>query len=263
MAPESAAPEQLPRHVAIIMDGNGRWAQQRHLPRLEGHRRGEKTVREIIEVCGELGIGDLTLYTFSLENWRRSQREIGHLMGLIEAVARKNIRELCDKNVRLRVLGSMEELPASLRRELERDIELTRHNTGLNVNLALNYGGRREIVQAAQNLARQVAAGTLQSEDIDEDRFAQELYCPDMPDPDLLIRTGGEMRLSNFLLWEIAYSEIWVTDVLWPDFNRQHLLRAFEDYGSRQRRFGGVPEETPVPAEAADPETIVPTAGAA
>ena len=222
------------------MDGNGRWAQQRRLPRLEGHRRGEGAVHDIIELSGELGIEYLTLYTFSRENWRRSRDEVGHLMNLIEVVARRRIRELREKNVRLRVLGDLEELPASLRAELERDIALTRENTGLNLNLALNYGGRQEIVEAARRLAREAAAGRLDPESIDEARFGGQLYCPRMPDPDLLIRTGGEQRLSNFLLWQLAYSEIWITEVLWPDFGRAEFMAALKSYQARQRRFGGV-----------------------
>lgn len=230
----------MPRHLAIIMDGNGRWAQARSLPRVEGHRRGERTVREVVEFCGEMGIEHLTLYTFSAENWRRSEEEVGALMRLIEFVARKEIHELHRKGVRLRVLGRLHELPPTLRDELERDIQLTRENTGLNLNLAINYGGRAEIVDAARKLAERVRSGAIGPEDINEETFARELYCPEMPDPDLLIRTGGELRISNYLLWQIAYSEIWVTDTLWPDFGRRELAEAIRAFQSRERRFGAV-----------------------
>lgn len=232
----------LPRHIAVIMDGNGRWARGRGLPRVEGHRRGEHTVREIVEACGQLGVEYLTLYTFSAENWRRSEDEVRALMYLIEVVARKEIRELHRKGVRLRVLGRLHELPPSLQDELRRDVELTRENTGLNLNLALNYGGRAEIVDAARRLAEQVQQGRLQPSDITEEALARELYCPEMPDPDLLIRTGGEMRISNFLLWQAAYSELWVTPTLWPDFGRAELVEAIRAFQNRERRFGGVVE---------------------
>lgn len=235
-------PARMPRHVAIIMDGNGRWARQRNLPRVEGHRRGEHAVRNVVELCGKLGIEHLTLYTFSAENWRRSQEEVGALMRLIEIVARKEIGELHRKGVRLRVLGRLHELPVSLQEELRRDVEMTRENTGLNLNLAINYGGRAEIVDASRRLAERVARGQLRPEEITEESLARELYCPGLPDPDLLIRTGGEMRLSNFLLWQAAYSEIWVTPTLWPDFGRAQLEEALQSYQGRERRFGGVLE---------------------
>ena len=230
----------LPSHVAIIMDGNGRWARGRGLPRVEGHRRGEAAVRGVVEYCGELGIEYLTLYTFSAENWRRSQEEVTALMRLIEFVARKEINELHRKGVRLRVIGRMHELPVSLQDELRRDMELTRENTGLNLNLAINYGGRAEIVDATRRLAEQVALGLLRPEEITEETLAGALYYPGMPDPDLVIRTGGELRLSNFLLWQAAYSEIWVTHTLWPDFGRPELDEAIRSYQCRERRFGGV-----------------------
>jgi undecaprenyl diphosphate synthase len=230
----------LPRHIAIIMDGNGRWAQQRGLPRVEGHRRGERSVREAVEHCGELGIEHLTLYTFSAENWRRSEEEVSALMGLIELVARKEIRDLHKKGVRLRVLGRLDELPLSLQRELERDMALTRENTGLNLNLAINYGGRAEIVDATRRLAERVSMGLMRPEEIDEHALTRELYYPELPDPDLLIRTGGEMRISNFLLWQIAYTELWVTNTLWPEFDRKELTQAIHSFQNRERRFGAV-----------------------
>jgi undecaprenyl diphosphate synthase len=236
----------IPRHIAVTMDGNGRWARSRGLPRIEGHRRGERAVHEVVEFCGELGVEHLTLYTFSTENWRRSDEEVGFLMRLIEVVAKKQIGELHRKGVRLRVLGRLHELPASLREELERDILMTRENTGLTLNLAINYGGRAEIADAARRLAQQVALGVLRPTEIDETAVARELYCPEMPDPDLLIRTGGDLRLSNFLLWQAAYSEIWVTPTLWPDFGRDELAAALRSYQSRERRFGAVLEPAAV-----------------
>jgi undecaprenyl diphosphate synthase len=239
-------PSRIPRHIAIIMDGNGRWARQRGLPRIEGHRRGEQSVHDIVECCGEIGVKHLTLYTFSAENWRRSQEEVGALMRLIEIVARKQIGELHRKGVRLRVIGRLHELPQSLQDELDRDMALTRQNTGLNLNLAINYGGRAEIVDAARRLAEKVARGTLHPSEITEEALARELYYPEMPDPDLLIRTGGEMRVSNYLLWQIAYSEIWVTQTLWPDFSRRDLCEAIRSYQARERRYGGVLESLPV-----------------
>lgn len=236
----------VPRHIAIVMDGNGRWAKRRGLPRVEGHRRGEQTVHDIVEYCGQVGVQHLTLYTFSAENWRRPLEEVRALMRLIELVARRRIQELHRKNVRLRVIGRMEELPPSLQEELRRDMALTRENTGLNLNLAINYGGRAEIVDAARRLAEKVALGVLEPAEITEEAVTREMYNPDMPDPDLLVRTGGEMRLSNFLLWQAAYSEIYVTPVLWPDFTGRDLEEAIRVYQSRERRFGGVLEPAKV-----------------
>jgi undecaprenyl diphosphate synthase len=231
----------VPRHIAIIMDGNGRWARQRDLPRIEGHRQGDTSVGEMIEACRDWGVQYLTLYIFSAENWRRSQDEIQALMLLIELVARREIDTLDERDVRLHVMGRLDEVPDSLREELERDCERTRDNRGLNLVLAINYGGRREIVDAARALAQRVAAGELRPDEIDEERFAGALYQPGIPDPDLLIRTGGEMRISNFLLWELAYAELYVTPVLWPDFRRDHLAEAIGDYQQRERRFGAAP----------------------
>jgi len=232
--------EHVPRHIAIIMDGNGRWARGRGLPRIEGHRQGDTSVGEVIEACRDWGVHYLTLYTFSIENWRRSEEEVQALMLLIELVARREIDTLDQKDVRVRVMGRLDELPDSLREELERDCERTRDNRGLNLILALNYGGRREIVDAARELARQVADGRLRPEEVSEELFAASLYLPGIPDPDLLIRTGGEMRISNFLLWQAAYSELYVTPVLWPDFRRPHLAEAIQEFQHRERRFGAV-----------------------
>ena len=233
--------ERVPRHIAIIMDGNGRWARHRGLPRIEGHRQGDTSVGEVIEACRDWGVQYLTLYTFSIENWRRSEEEVQALMLLIELVARREVETLDQKDVRIQVMGRLDELPDSLREELARDCERTRNNRGLNLILALNYGGRREIVDAARALARRVAEGGLRPEGINEELFAAALYLPGLPDPDLLIRTGGEMRISNFLLWEVAYSELYVTPVLWPDFRRDHLAEAVREYQHRERRFGAVP----------------------
>lgn len=230
----------VPAHVGIIMDGNGRWAQRRGLPRVEGHRRGELAVRRVVEACGELGIKHLTLYTFSAENWRRSEDEVRALMGLIEFVARKEAAALHQKGVRIQVLGRLDELPRSLRDELRRDMALTRNNTGLNLNLAINYGGRAELTDAVRRIAERVSLGLLKPEEITEATISDSLYDPNLPDPDLVIRTGGDFRLSNFLLWQSAYSEIWVTPTLWPDFAKPDLEAALESYRSRERRFGGV-----------------------
>jgi undecaprenyl diphosphate synthase len=234
-------PDRVPQHIAIIMDGNGRWARQRGLPRIEGHRQGDTSVGEMIEACRDWGIPYLTLYTFSAENWRRSEEEVRALMLLIELVARREIDTLDEKDVRIHVMGRLDEVPDSLRAELGRDCERTRDNRGLNLILAINYGGRREIVDAARELAHQVAEGRLQAEEIDEERFAGSLYLPGVPDPDLLIRAGGELRISNFLLWQLAYAELYVSPVLWPDFRRDHLAEAIREYQQRERRFGAAP----------------------
>jgi undecaprenyl diphosphate synthase len=231
----------LPRHVAIIMDGNGRWARGRHLPRVAGHRAGRDSARAIIGACDDLGIENLSLYTFSAENWRRSRTEVRALMHLIETTLRRELPELHKRGARVQGIGRREELPASLQAELDRVWETTRDNPGLGLYLCINYGGRTEIVDAARSLAREAAAGRLDPETIDEAMFAQHLYRPEMPDPDLLIRSAGEMRLSNFLLWESAYTELWITPVLWPDFGRPELYQAVLDYQRRERKFGGRP----------------------
>ncbi|HET6383005.1 MAG TPA: isoprenyl transferase [Armatimonadota bacterium] len=230
----------LPGHIAIIMDGNGRWARRRGLPRIAGHRQGALAVRRVVEACGELGIPALTLYTFSAENWRRPKDEVDSLMFLIENVIRREIRELNDRGARIRIIGRPQDLPESLREELRRDIELTSHNDKLLLNLAINYGGRTEILDAARALAEQARSGTLAPEDITEELFRKQLYAPDLPDPDLLIRTGGDMRVSNFLLWQIAYSEIWVTETYWPDFGRDEILQAIAAFQERERRYGAL-----------------------
>jgi len=237
---DSGSVEGAPHHVAIVMDGNGRWAQQRGLPRIEGHRVASESVRSVIEACPDLGVRVLTLYTFSAENWKRPAREVETIMKLIEENLRRELPGLHKKDVRLGAIGRVHELPASLQDTLGEAMSVTANNKQLTVNLALNYGGRAEVVDAARAIAEQVARNELKPSDIDEALFARFLYAPDFPDPDLLIRTGGEMRVSNYLLWQIAYTEIWVTPVLWPDFRREHFEQAIADYKQRQRRFGGV-----------------------
>ena len=227
---------QLPAHVAIIMDGNGRWASQRHLPRVEGHRAGIDSVRDVVETSARLGIEVLTLYAFSVENWKRPRTEVNMLMTLLKRYIRLELGTLLKNNIRFRVIGRVEELSADVRQELDHGIRQTERNTGMLFNIALNYGGRAEIVDAAR---RAIAAGIAPA-DLDETRFSEFLYTAGQPDPDLLIRTSGEMRVSNFLLWQIAYAEIWVTDTLWPDFRRRDLLGAILDYQKRDRRYGGI-----------------------
>lgn len=231
----------LPKHIAIIMDGNGRWARERGLPRIFGHRSGIESVREIVRTCGEIEIGILTLYVFSVENWERPREEVRGLMGMLRELLRREVHELDKNNVRLMSIGRKELLPKILKEELERAIKALQKNSGLLLNLALSYGGRAEIVEAAQRIAHEVKEGHLNPNRIDEKVFVNHLYAPKLPDPDLLIRTAGEMRISNFLLWQIAYTELYVTDVLWPDFRRKNLLKAIEDYQTRDRRFGKIP----------------------
>jgi undecaprenyl diphosphate synthase len=228
--------EQLPAHVAIIMDGNGRWAAQRHLPRVEGHRAGIDSVRDVVETSARLGIGVLTLYAFSVENWKRPRAEVNTLMMLLKRYIRIELGTLLKNNIKFRVIGRPDELAADVQRELEIGVRQTAANTGMQFNIALNYGGRAEIVDAAR---RALAAG-IAPDDLDERRFAGFLYTAGQPDPDLLIRTSGEMRVSNFLLWQIAYAEIWVTETLWPDFRRRDLLEAIVAYQKRDRRYGGI-----------------------
>jgi undecaprenyl diphosphate synthase len=228
----------VPRHIAIIMDGNGRWAQARGLRRIEGHREGVKRVHEIVEVCGQLGVEVLTLYTFSRENWRRPRSEISALMELLVSTTAREIDSLMRNKVQLRIIGRLRDLPLPARQALSGAVRHTSRNSGLILNLALSYGGRQEIVDAARALFREG------SKTVTEESFAAHLYTAGLPDPDLLIRTSGEMRLSNFLLWQLAYAEIVVTDVLWPDFGKVQLLTALEEYGRRSRRFGGI-EESP------------------
>jgi undecaprenyl diphosphate synthase len=228
----------LPRHVAIIMDGNGRWAHDRGLPRIEGHRRGAESVREIVRVSGELGVEYLTLYAFSIENWNRPKPEVSALMRLLEFYLKQEIAELDKSNVRLTAIGRVHELPASAQKQLEKSIAALKKNTGLTLVLALSYGGRAEIVDAVRSICTEVKDGRLNATDVDEKVISQHLYTHSIPDPDLLIRTSGEMRVSNFLLWQISYAEMYVTETLWPDFRKAAYLKALEDYSGRNRRFG-------------------------
>jgi undecaprenyl diphosphate synthase len=233
--------ERLPAHIAVIMDGNGRWAAQRHLPRVEGHRAGIDAVRETVETAARLGIRVLTLYAFSVENWKRPPTEVSTLMLLLKRYLRSELNTLLRNDIRFRVIGRTEDLAPDVQDELQQAIDRTASNGGMLFNIALNYGGRAEIVDAA----RRVIAAGIRPEDLDERRFASFLYTAGQPDPDLLIRTSGEMRVSNYLLWQIAYAEIYVTDTLWPDFRRRHLLEAVLAYQKRERRYGGI---SPTPA---------------
>jgi undecaprenyl diphosphate synthase len=233
----------LPRHIAIIMDGNGRWAKQRGLPRVIGHREGIRSVRDIVEACGELGIGVLTLYTFSTENWRRPEEEISALMKLLLRTMRKETGQLKKNNVRLFLSGDVHKLPPGTRKAMLEGIAETESNTGLVLNLALNYGSREEILHAVRSIAGKVRKGDIDPDGITAETIQAHLYTGLLPDPDLLIRTSGEFRLSNFLLWQLAYTEIVITDVLWPDFRRGHLCAAIQEYLSRERRFGKVGEQ--------------------
>lgn len=230
----------LPRHVAVIMDGNGRWAERRGQPRILGHRAGMKSVRAVIEAAADLGIEALTLYAFSKENWKRPAPEVQALMGLLRRYMRSEREELIARGARIEAIGDLDQLEATAREELDRLIAATAHCDRLRVTLALSYGGRAEIVAAARRIARAAAAGELDPDAIDETAFARFLYSPDLPDPDLLVRTSGEMRISNFLLWQIAYAELHVTETLWPDFDRAAFFEAIEEYQSRERRFGRV-----------------------
>ena len=230
----------LPRHIAVIMDGNGRWAQQRRLPRFEGHRASTQSIRDTVAASGELGVEFLTLYTFSAENWSRPEMEVRALMALIEQTLHQELAELHESRVRIRLLGRVERLPESLQREIQHAAEHTAGNDGLTLQLAIDYGGRQEIVDAVRAIVRDVADGKLARHDITERDLTARLYRPDAPDPDLLIRTGGDLRVSNYLLWQIAYTEIYVTPTLWPDFRRAHFYQALADYQGRQRRFGSV-----------------------
>jgi len=238
LSPEAKA--SLPRHVAVIMDGNGRWAKQRHLPRIEGHRAGADSARTIIRTAGELGIKYLTLYAFSVENWNRPKDEVDALMKYLVHYLKTETPELNKSNVRLQVIGQIYRLPELVQEHLRKSIATLSRNNGLTLIMALSYGGRTEIVEAVRNIASKVKAGELDPADITEQVFAQNLYTRNLPDPDLLIRTSGEMRVSNFLLWQISYAELVVTQTLWPDFRKAQFCDALEEYARRHRRFGGL-----------------------
>jgi len=235
-------PRRLPRHVAIIMDGNGRWAQRRKLPRVEGHKRGKEAVRAVVESARRLGIPYLTLFAFSTENWNRPRSEVQALMSLLRRYLRTELHRMMKHQIRLLAVGELRRLPEKLQELLREDVERTKRNRGMTVVLAVSYGGRDDIVRAARLLAERVRRGSLDPADIDERVFAAALATHGIPDPDLLIRTGGEMRISNFMLWQTAYTEIYVTETLWPDFREREFLHALIDYQQRERRFGRVAE---------------------
>ncbi|HEV3254677.1 MAG TPA: isoprenyl transferase [Candidatus Acidoferrales bacterium] len=237
---EAIDPKLLPRHLAIIMDGNGRWAERRHLPRVAGHRAGVKAAREAIETCARLKLSTLTLYAFSLENWRRPKAEIDFLMRLLREYLKKELPAIHRNNIRLLVIGRSAELPEAVRKDIEHGMRLTAHNTGMKLVVALNYGGRAELVDAFNAILDRVRHDGLSAFHADEQTISDHLYTAGLSDPDLVIRTSGEMRVSNFLLWQIAYAEIYVTETLWPDFTRTRLLEALADFQKRERRYGGL-----------------------
>lgn len=241
----------FPEHLAIIMDGNGRWARRQGLPRVQGHRAGVRSVREITTACARMGVQSLTLYAFSVENWKRPAREIGYLMRLLRIFLRRELRTLMENGIRLRGIGRLADLPPFAREELERTERLTAGNDGMLLRLALSYGSRAELADAARGIARAAAAGELDPESIDEETLRAWLYDPNTPDPDLVIRTAGEMRVSNFLLWQISYAEFHVSQKCWPDFREPELLEALRDFARRRRKFGGLIEE-PAGGETAD-----------
>jgi undecaprenyl diphosphate synthase len=230
----------IPEHLAIIMDGNGRWAKNRGLPRVAGHRAGADSVRSIVESCDTLGVKFLTLYAFSSENWNRPQKEVDALMDLLESFLKEKTPEMMEDNVKLTAIGRLDKLPSYVRVELDKAIATTASNTGVTMNLALSYGGREEIVDAAKKLMRKVSAGEIAVDDVDNDVFSAQMYTANIPDPCLLIRTSGEVRLSNFLLWQLSYAEIVITDKLWPDFGHDALIDALREYTKRDRRFGKI-----------------------
>jgi undecaprenyl diphosphate synthase len=230
----------LPDHVAIIMDGNGRWAKKRLLNRVNGHERGSETVRTIVRTCRQIGISYLTLYAFSTENWQRPKAEIEALMALLKKFLQSERKEMVENNIRLRVIGQISRLPTKVRDELDRTLAATKELTGLNLILALSYGGRAEIIRMVRDVAGKIKDGIIDPETINEELISEHLYTHDIPDPDLLIRTSGEMRISNFLLWQIAYTELFVTTTLWPDFSKEEFFEILKDFAARVRRFGVV-----------------------
>lgn len=232
--------DRLPRHVAVIMDGNGRWAKRQGLPRIMGHRRGADILKDLLRCCSDWGISALTAYAFSTENWGRPLEEVDFLMSLFERILRRELKEMMQEDVRIRFVGDLSFLPKSLQEEIAQSMADTVENQGIQFTVATNYGGRQEIIQACQAIAHQVQTGEIQPGDITEDLFAKHLYTAEVGDPDLLIRTSGEMRISNFLLWQLAYAEIYITETLWPDFDRQEFHQALVSYQKRDRRFGKV-----------------------
>jgi len=237
---ESIQPEKIPQHIAIIMDGNGRWAKLRNLPRIAGHRAGMTAVKEIVRAADEIGVKVLTLYAFSTENWKRPREEVDFLMKLPQEFLSTELDELVERNVKINMIGSKEGLPQHTLRALEAGEEKTRNNTGLQLNFALNYGSRKELVSAIADIAQDILAGKISADSVDEELLNRYLYTSEFPDPDLLIRTSGEIRLSNFMLWQLAYTELWFTDVLWPDFTKEKFYEAIAEYQGRARRYGAV-----------------------
>ncbi|HEV2689009.1 MAG TPA: isoprenyl transferase [Bryobacteraceae bacterium] len=251
---ESVDPDRLPAHIAIIMDGNGRWARRRGLPRAAGHKAGVEPVRTAVETSSRLGIRALTLYAFSVENWKRPRAEVDYLWRLLRVYLRRELPEIMRNGIRFTCMGRLDGLPPQVRQELENAIDTTSHNTGMRLNVAINYSGRAELVDAINAIVEEARLeGRLRDLHIDEETIASRLYTAGLPDPDLLIRTSGEMRISNFLLWQIAYAELYVTDTLWPDFRRADMLHAILEYQKRDRRFGGLNPD----AERANPEELV------
>ncbi len=238
--PAGVPDDKIPRHIAVIMDGNGRWARERKLPRIEGHRRGSESVRACTAACMEAGVPYLTLYAFSKENWQRPPDEVKALMNLLDRFLAERTAEIMERNIRLRAIGHLDDLPDKARRRLDTAMEKSAGNTALTLTLALSYGARTELTDAARAIAREVRAGTLDPEAIDEKTISSHLYTADLPDPDLLVRTSGEMRISNFLLWQISYAEIVVTPKLWPEFGKEDLFAAIREYAGRHRRYGAI-----------------------
>ncbi|WP_337864709.1 isoprenyl transferase [Ignavibacterium sp.] len=234
---------EIPKHIAIIMDGNGRWAKKRGLPRVAGHKRGVDTVKDIVEACAEIGVKYLTLYTFSTENWKRPKDEVSTLMRLLLNSLKDRVDELCENDIKLTTIGDTDALPYEVQKQLKADIERTKNNKKMVLNLALSYSGRWEILEAVKKISKAVEKGDIRAEEINEKLFSQFLTTKDLPDPDLVIRTSGEFRVSNFLLWQIAYSEFVITDIYWPDFNRHHLYESIRAFQKRERRFGKVSEQ--------------------
>lgn len=230
--------EKLPRHVAIIMDGNGRWAEQRSLPRFSGHKAGVETVRSLVQMCGELGIDALTLFAFSSENWRRPKKEVGLLMELFLTALEREVSKLHETGVQLKVIGDISAFPKKLQDRIDKSMHLTANNAGLKLNIAANYGGKWDITQAVRQVAEKVQTAEIDAAEISEDMISQHLCMADLPEPDLFIRTGGEQRISNFLIWQLAYTELYFTRVLWPDFDREEFANALSSFAQRQRRFG-------------------------
>ncbi|ADL13114.1 isoprenyl transferase [Acetohalobium arabaticum] len=235
--------EEMPEHIAVIMDGNGRWAKEQGLSRSAGHKKGVQKLKKIIEIVNKLEIEHLTVFAFSTENWKRPKKEVDFLMRLFHRTFDNEVLDLHNSDVRIRVLGRRQGLPENIKAKIDEVVDLTNKNQGLNLNIALNYGGRSEIIDAAKSLAAKVKNGTVKLDDIDEEELSNELYTADIPDPELLIRPSGEKRISNFLLWQSAYAEFWFTDTYWPEFDKEELLEAIAEYQRRERRFGGLKEK--------------------